>query len=561
MAHMPKGLKGLGRLAILFLLLSAVSLPVLAESPAGTPVPGTQSRLVTLELKGSDVRDVLQMLAELGGVNIVADEKVKGEVTLALKDVPFSDALGYVTRTTGFAYQVVNGTILVSTPERLREPAQPGPVSTEVIRLKFADPAELKDVLAVEIPSGRVTVAARPKALVVKGTAEELAAVKALIARLDVPLPVEPVAQESASIFTLRFADPDEVKQTLGLAIDPKKVSTDKRSRSLIVKGTKDELEQVRQLVETLDRPDNSLQPATPQETQIFTLRYANPDEVSTALAGIVPAGNIKLEKRTGNLIVTGTKDELAQAKTLVGEMDKGVAQIFIDVRLEELTDEGLLDLGLKWPAEVVADPVATVVSGYLQVADWTASIKALEKADKATLLANPKLLAVDGQESKIHIGDSIPVTVYEIQDGQRVAKIQFIETGIVLTVTPKVNGAGVITAKIAPEVSNVTGYAENGYPQIRKRQAETTLRLLDGQTVAIGGLRIEQEVKTREGLPGLGRIPLFGSLFSTTRTDRKATELVIFLTARLLKEDDASPLTTIMPAAAQVPAAEPAKP
>jgi type II secretory pathway component GspD/PulD (secretin) len=320
------------------------------------------------------------------------------------------------------------------------------------------------------------------------------------------------------------------------------------------VRGTKTQLDQVRALVEGLDKPDGTPAPtAEPQSTEVFNLKYANPDEVRQALSAVLPGDNVRVEKRTGNLIITATKSELAAARSLIERLDQGVAQIYLEARLEEITDDGLQEMGVAWPTDLTGTKGEESGSlSSLVIEDWQVRLRAMEQSGKANLLANPKVLAVDGQEATIHIGDSIPIEVYDYQDGQRVGKIQFIEAGIILKVTPKINGAGIITAKITPEVSTIMRTnTTNGYPEIRRRQAETVLRMTDGQTVAIGGLRMEQEVRSKDGVPFLGSIPLLGKLFAVDRVDKKTSELVIFITARVVKEGENPPLASVIPSLA----------
>ena len=95
---------------------------------------------------------------------------------------------------------------------------------------------------------------------------------------------------------------------------------------------------------------------------------------------------------------------------------------------------------------------------------------------------------------------------------------------------------SGEITTVIQTEVSNLKSLGPEGLPEIARRSANTTINLKDGETIAIGGLIQTSAIEVRESIPLLGSIPLIGRLFSSTTTTNEETELVIYITPRVLQ-------------------------
>ncbi len=119
--------------------------------------------------------------------------------------------------------------------------------------------------------------------------------------------------------------------------------------------------------------------------------------------------------------------------------------------------------------------------------------------------------------------------------------QIQYVETGVRLDITPRVDMDGKITAAIFPQVSGITGFTKEGYPRVSTREAQTTVRLRDGETAVIGGLIENRATERSYGLPILGDIPVIGRLFSTKKEAVQSTELVILVTLTALDYSDSA--------------------
>jgi pilus assembly protein CpaC len=166
-----------------------------------------------------------------------------------------------------------------------------------------------------------------------------------------------------------------------------------------------------------------------------------------------------------------------------------------------------------------------------------------LETQGFAKTLAEPTLVALSGQTASFISGGEEPIPVAQ-EAGQ--ISVEFKEFGTRLRFTPTVMGDETIWLKVAPEVSSFTDFSPNGFPRFKTQRAETTIQLKDGQTFVIAGLlqdEIDSEIKK---VPFLGDIPIIGALFRQVRYKRTETELIITVTARLVKPlgpDDVVPM------------------
>ena len=170
---------------------------------------------------------------------------------------------------------------------------------------------------------------------------------------------------------------------------------------------------------------------------------------------------------------------------------------------------------------------------------DFEARIRALEAQQRARIRAAPRMAVMNGHHADIFIGVRRFIIVEYISYGQAVEKIQGVDVGVKLRVTPLTGGGGEITLNIDPESTEVSNISEvdpeTGLPVLRTRQAGTTVRLKDGETLMIGGLSQQQIDDRRTKIPILGDIPLIGNLFRSRNRTALNSELVIFVTPHIL--------------------------
>jgi len=186
-----------------------------------------------------------------------------------------------------------------------------------------------------------------------------------------------------------------------------------------------------------------------------------------------------------------------------------------------------------------------TLFAGF-PTADFQLFLEALEENQYIRVLAEPTLVALSGEEASFLAGGEFPIPVPQANaGGGTTITIEYKEFGVRLNFRPVVLGDGTIQLQVAPEVSDLSdvgSIAIQGFqiPSLLTRRAATTLRMRSGQTFAMAGL-INQDIAARaQSVPGLGRIPILGSLFRSVRYERGETELVVLVTADLVEPLDA---------------------
>ncbi len=226
---------------------------------------------------------------------------------------------------------------------------------------------------------------------------------------------------------------------------------------------------------------------------------------------------------------------------SLRDELDYGVEWFFKNnfERGNVVGGRGALDLGTTGIAATAPSFSYTVLDNADQA---RIALNALEQETQVNILSSPSLMVLDNQTAFINVGDEIPVparqSVSNINpDSPTVNEIQFRQTGITLTVTPRVNHNGRVTMDIRQEVSSAVGTTSSNLdaPTIQQRQVESTVAVHSGETLVLGGLIQDSASDAESGIPGLRRIPLLGKLFGETRAEQRRTELLVLITPRVI--------------------------
>lgn len=252
----------------------------------------------------------------------------------------------------------------------------------------------------------------------------------------------------------------------------------------------------------------------------------------------------LKVNQEQNAVVVTAPSQMLAKIGRDLRQLDVPSPQILIEAIAVELTDATDRDLGFSFTNQqrtsfTAIDSIAGTVTystlGALPRA-FEANLRALEVQGKARVRARPQMAAVNGRTAAIFIGAQRFILTQFNNFGQTQTRIQPVDVGVKLSITPLTGGNGEITTRIEPEISNITELdLQTGLPVLSTRRAQTTVRVKDGETIAIGGLILNQEQTTNRKIPLLGDIPLLGNLFRSQKKNVVQTELVVFITPRIL--------------------------
>ena len=291
--------------------------------------------------------------------------------------------------------------------------------------------------------------------------------------------------------------------------------------------------------------------------------RTAGTDGVGVAL----PSGQsveIIADDVRNALVILATPQDYRMVELALAKLDVVPLQVLIEASIIEVSLKDDLNYGVEWffknsvehgnvtegrgtldlgsPGLSALSPSFsyTIVDNADQV---RLALNVLEEESEVNVLSSPSLMVLDNQTAYINVGDEIPVparqSVSNINpDSPTVNEILFRQTGVTLTVTPRVNSSGLVTMEIKQEVSNAVGTttSEINAPTIQQRQVESTVAINSGETIVLGGLIQDTQTSADSGIPVLHRIPVLGKLFGQTRDEVRRTELLVMITPRVIR-------------------------
>jgi type IV pilus assembly protein PilQ len=322
-----------------------------------------------------------------------------------------------------------------------------------------------------------------------------------------------------------------------------------------------------------------------PLRVRIISVNYADADDIKDQIKDVLSdRGSVSIDERTNVLIVKDVLENLIKAEGLVRTLDTETPQVLIEARVVEANTTYLRDVGIQWgghlnfgaasgnptglpfPSDITvagggddnrtiyegtADPgkfainlpaaVGSGAGGALGfifgsaggAAQLNLRLSALENKGAVKIISAPKITTLDNAEAKIGQGVSIPISVTSAAG----VNTMFVEAKLELVVTPHITQEGSILLKIKvtknqPDFSR-TG--AKGDPTILKKEAETQVLVRDGDTTVIGGIYTRNTSKTFSGVPVLSHIPVLGWFFRKRTVNDERTELLIFITPRIV--------------------------
>ncbi len=306
--------------------------------------------------------------------------------------------------------------------------------------------------------------------------------------------------------------------------------------------------------------------PPVATTTEVFNTNYADAVELNETLKGVLTdLGSIVVDARTSALVVSDIPENMPRLRSLILELDSPTGQVLIEAKIVEFSDDSSHELGISWGAlsplnDEGGDEAVSYISNFnngsdseglfeltfgkfasfSDVKDLMASISALQKEGRADVLAQPQILTVDNREATIEIVRNMALakkTTYREGSSESTVEPIFGQVGVSLKVTPHINNENVVTMEIEPMVSSAqrSSYFPDDAVDTKHRTAHTTVMAGDGQTIVIGGLLRKDIIDTDFKVPILGDIPFLGQLFRKSISTEADTEIVLFLTPRIL--------------------------
>jgi type IV pilus assembly protein PilQ len=393
---------------------------------------------ISLVFDDADIRRILQLIAEVSDLNIIASDDVKGTITLRLIDVPWDQALDLIMDIKGLGMVREGNVVRIMPQDQIRAAAE--------TRLTAARTQEKLEDLVTEVIS--VSYTNLPN---VAGPARELLTERG-------------------------------------------KLTEDARNKKLIVKDIPAVVAEIRSLVSLLDTPERQvmIEARIVEADSTFTrnlgvswaITYNDNDAGSGDLSSAAVSGG-------GNFVIS----------PVAGNAGLGSSITFG----RALIDSTVLDL----------------------------RISALETSRQGKVISTPRVSTLNGQAATISQGTKIP---YQSSGTDGLPKTEFVDANLELTVTPEINPDNSIILDISASNSSPTLVDGATAPGIATKEAKTKLLVRDGETTVIGGIFVEDTSDSESGIPYLRKIPYLGQLFKSSTKSNNRSELLIFITPRIVR-------------------------
>ncbi|MGH8732476.1 MAG: secretin N-terminal domain-containing protein, partial [Burkholderiales bacterium] len=305
--------------------------------------------------------------------------------------------------------------------------------------------------------------------------------------------------------------------------------------------------------------------PNTPAKSQAYreltvkSFYLANADVKQTAqmVRSLVKTRDLFVDEKLNLLVVRDTPEAIRMVEKLIASQDLGEAEVMLEVEVMEVGHNQLAQIGVQWPSsaglsvigaagvpgQVTGTEAKNLNSGNfrLNVTDPLIALNLRQQAGRTNVLANPRIRVKSKEKARIHIGDKVPViTTTAGATGFVSESVNYLDVGLKLEVEPVVSLEDDVAIKVGLEVSNISQEVKTtggtvAY-QVGTRNANTTLRLRDGETQVLAGLISDEDRRSADQVPGLSRLPIIGRLFSNKRDTVNKTEVVLLITPRVIR-------------------------
>ena len=290
-------------------------------------------------------------------------------------------------------------------------------------------------------------------------------------------------------------------------------------------------------------------------------------EETSTRSAsGVEPTMKIVPDDTKNSLIIIANERDYQRVFRVVQSLDVVPSQVLIEAVIAEVALNDSLQYGVEWQLQkgstsnfgfssLVTGGIAAAFPGFnyaFNATNIAATLQALNSMTKVNIISTPSLMVLDNKTARLQIGDQVPITTQtatSVVTSQTaiVNSVTMQDTGVILSVTPRINESGRVQLEIEQEVSSATKTTSSGIdsPTIQQRRVKTTVVVNDGEVLAIGGLIQDSATKGSSQLPLLGDIPGIGGVFGNKTDAVKKTELLILITPRVVRDTNESRLVT----------------
>jgi len=475
--------------------------------------------------------------------------------------------------------------------------AGPDDMVTQVVQVKNVGATQLVPILRPLIPQyGHMVAHAGSNMLIISDRAGNMSRMMSIIRRIDLAsdedIEVVSLRNASASEIVRILTALVQTQRSDGAPATTSLVA-DARTNSVLIGGDKSERLRIRALIAHLDTPleDGG-------DTQVRYLKYADAEDLATKLqahftnqatgaagqaGGATSMENISVwaDTQTNAIVVNAPPKNLRSLMQIVDKLDIRRAQVLVEAIIVEVIADENNQFGVTWAVEgsgsnapiavtnfpptpgvvqlgsaaaggaITPDLIGSGITvGVGRLSDsgvsFAAILTAIEGDANTNIISTPSIVTTDNEEATLNVGQEVPFVTGSFSNtgggaGGAVNPFQTInreQIGVKLSITPQINDGDSMMLTISQEISNIAQSAANAVDLItNQRTVDTTVIVDDGEILVLGGLIQDTLLESDQMVPVLGKIPLLGNLFRSRKTEKKKTNLMIFIRAEIMRD------------------------
>ena len=506
---------------------------------------------------------------------------------------------GYIAVESGNLIKILPDATARQFPSQFGTDGANGPddMVTQVIQVQNVGATQLVPILRPLIPQyGHMVAHAGSNMLIISDRAGNMSRMLSIIRRIDLAsdedIEVVSLRNASASEIVRILTALVQTQRSDGAPVTTSLVA-DARTNSVLIGGDKSERLRIRALIAHLDTPleDGG-------DTQVRYLKYADAEDLATKLqahfttqataaagqaAGPGSLDNISVwaDTQTNAIVINAPPKNLRSLMQIVDKLDIRRAQVLVEAIIVEVIADENNQFGVTWAVEgsgsntpiavtnfpptpgvvqlgsaasggaVSADLIGSGITiGVGRLSDsgvsFAAILTAIEGDANTNIISTPSIVTTDNEEATLNVGQEVPFVTGSFSStgggaGGAVNPFQTInreQIGVMLSITPQINDGDSMMLTISQEISNIAQSAANAVDLItNQRTIETTVIVDDGEILVLGGLIQDTLLESDQMVPVLGKIPLLGNLFRSRKTEKKKTNLMIFIRAEIMRD------------------------
>ena len=533
-----------------------------------------------------------------GKVNLLSSEPMSKEAFYEAF-LSILQVHGYIAVESGNLIKILPDATARQFPSQFGTANASGPddMATQVIQVNNVGATQLVPILRPLIPHyGHMVAHAGSNMLIISDRAANLARMVSIIRRIDMASDddIEVIALQNASATEIVriMTALTQTQRADGVPVTTSLVA-DARTNSVLIGGDKSDRLRLRTLIAHLDTPLEH-----GGDTQVRYLRYADAEELATKLqthftnqataaagqaAGAISGDDVSIwaDPQTNALVANAPPKTMRELMQIIDKLDIRRAQVLVEAIIVEVIADENNQFGVTWAVEGSGSntPIAVTnfppapgvvqlgtaasggaISGDLigsgitvgvgRLSDsgvsFAAILTAIEGDANTNIISTPSIVTTDNEEATLNVGQEVPFVTGSFSStgggaGGAVNPFQTInreQIGVMLSITPQINDGDTMMLTISQEISNIAQSATNAVDLItNQRTIDTTVIVDDGEILVLGGLIQDTLLESDQFVPVLGKLPLIGNLFRSRKTDKKKTNLMIFIRAEIMRD------------------------